>query len=51
MILPPVSELLGRVARHAALEASFDALRRKGGEVRRSRWRRHWHLRNSGGQS
>jgi transcription-repair coupling factor (superfamily II helicase) len=34
MILPPVSELLGRVARHAALEESFDALRRKGGEVR-----------------
>jgi transcription-repair coupling factor (superfamily II helicase) len=34
MILPPVSELLGRVARHPALEESFDALKRKGGEVR-----------------
>jgi transcription-repair coupling factor (superfamily II helicase) len=34
MILPPVSELLARVARHPALEESFDALRRKGGEVR-----------------
>jgi len=34
MILPPVGELLGRVARHAALDQSFDALRRKGGEVR-----------------
>ena len=34
MILPPVGELLGRVARHGALDQSFDALRRKGGEVR-----------------
>ena len=34
MILPLVSELLARVARRPVVEAAFDALRRRGGEVR-----------------
>jgi len=34
MILPLVSELLARVARHPAVEEALDSLRRAGGEVR-----------------
>ena len=34
MILPIVSELLARVARRSVAEQAFDALRRRGGEVR-----------------
>jgi transcription-repair coupling factor (superfamily II helicase) len=34
MILPLVSELLARVARRPVVEAAFDALRRRSGEVR-----------------
>ena len=34
MILPQVSEILSRVARHPALEDSFESIRRSGGEVR-----------------
>src|SRR3970040_1517276 len=34
MILPHVAELLGRIGRHAAVEASFEQLRRGAGEVR-----------------
>jgi transcription-repair coupling factor (superfamily II helicase) len=33
MILPQVSELLSRVARHAALEDAFESIRRSGGDV------------------
>ncbi len=36
MILPLVSELLGRVARHPAVQDAFDVLRRTGGEARLS---------------
>ena len=36
MILPQVSEILTRIARHPALEDSFETIRRSGGEVRLS---------------